>query len=507
VVDVGTTACRTTLFDDDGNSAQFAYREYSNITPSQTEVEQNQKVWTSSIFRTVNACLKQTRSEVTQVKAIVVTSQRATIMPVDIHGKPLSNAILWLDKRGLDECKLIRSKVGFEVIYKRTGLRVDPYFSAPKILWMKRHRFHVYQATHKFLTVHDYVIRVLTGEMLTDETQASRTMLFNIEKREWDSRILQSLGVDEEKLPNIVPTGSIVGELSQEAAHESGLRPGVPVIAAGGDQQLAAIGMGISDRNKVGINTGSGSFVLAHVRKPLRDMGIRVLCSVASIPHTWMLEGGVFTTGSVYKWFKDNFGRDETIKANLVNKSVYEILDRKALTSVSSSKVVLLPHFSGSAAPYWNPLAKGLIFNLTLGTGKADILAGILTSICLEMKKNLMIIEKMLGESVRDVYVAGGASRSRLFNQLQADALGKRVLTVSTSEAVSLGGAMLAMVNLGTCKNLNECSGRLVRITSRFEPKPKLTKQYDRLLRLNEAIYQALNRAGIYEIAQESSHA
>jgi glycerol kinase len=498
VLDVGTTGSRTTVYDESGHPIEFVHREYDNIVTLGGIVEQDPRIWTRAVFETVRDCAR--RSRLKAVDAIVVTSQRATIMPIGKNGKLLSDAILWLDKRGMKECRFIESKIGKEQIYRRTGLRIDPYFSAPKILWIKRNRPYIYRKARKFFTVHDYILHALAGVEFTDETQASRTMLFNIIKREWDDYILRMLDIDSEKLPQVSPTGAIVGELSREASNRVGIPRGIPVMAGGGDQQLAALGLGLIDGHRAGITTGSGSFTLAHVTEPLMEEKRRVLCSVSAAPNSWLLEAGIYTTGSIYKWWRDISPNDGTLEAR---QNAFELLDRQALQSLNKhpSNLIVLPHFAGSAAPYWNPLAKGLIFNLTLGTSRADLIAGIMVGICVEAKKNLKIIEDMLGNRFKEVFVAGGASKSRVFTQLQADVLGKPVLKVSTNEATSLGGAMLAMVKLGFAKNLRECSNQMVQVKSKIKPRPHLTSHYDRLLEVNEKLYEALKSKGIYEVA------
>ena len=501
VLDVGTNGCRTTVYDEYGHPIEYAHREYDNIVTLGGTVEQNPRIWTRAVFETLKDCIHRNRLKAVDYAAIVVTSQRATIMPTGTNGKLLSNAILWLDKRGMKECRYIESRIGKEQIYRRTGLRIDPYFSAPKILWIKRNWQHIYRKARKFLTVHDYILQALAGVEFTDQTQASRTMLFNIVKRQWDDYILRMLDIDSEKLPQVSPTGAIVGELSREASHRIGTPLGIPVMAGGGDQQLAALGLRLDDGKRAGITTGSGSFTLAHVTEPLRDEKKRVLCSVSAAPNSWLLEAGIYTTGSVYKWWRDISLNDGTLGAR---QNAFELLDQQARQSLNNhpSNLIILPHFAGSAAPYWNPLAKGLIFNLTLGTSRADLIAGIMVGICVEAKKNLKLMEGMLGNSFKEVLVAGGAAKSRVFTQLQADIFGKPVLNVSTNEATSLGGAMLAMVKLGSAKNLRECSDEMVKVTSRTKPRPHLTRHYDRLLEINEKLYETLQSKGIYEVAK-----
>ena len=504
VLDVGTTGCRTTLFDEVGAVKGIAYREYDNIYLSSAGVEQNPLVWIESLLETMRDCLRGADASSDAIEAIIVASQRATIIPVNKNGRPLRNAVLWLDKRSLKECEFVRSRMDENTVFEKTGLRIDPYFSAPKILWIKGHQPEVYRETCKFLTVHDYVIHNLTGEMVTDQTQASRTMLFNIDDRRWDDEIFETLGIDRDKVPCVTVTGTQVGELRRGVAEGTGFPEGTPVLAGGGDQQLAAIGLGVIEEGRLGVTTGGGSFVVSHSDRSLRDENMRVLCSASAIPGKWILEAGIFTTGSVYKWFKDTFGQVETILSEELRRRPYEILDMEVEAEAPGrpSGLILIPHFAGSAAPHWNPLAKGVLFNLTLHTARKDLIKAVLESICLEIKKNLVIIEEVSGRAVEEVYAGGGASRSDLFNQIQADVYGKPVLRVANAEAASLGAAMVGWVKLGRYQDLDDAL-KMVKIESRTNPDHELTKKYEALLEISESIYDALEERDVYKRAFE----
>jgi len=504
VVDVGTTNCKTSLFDEKGYMRSIAYKEYNNIYFSASNIEQNPKVWFNSVLETMSKCIKRF-SNTNEIKAIIVTSQRATIIPINKKGEFLRNAILWLDKRSISECEFIRSKIGEYTIYKKTGLRIDPYFSAPKVLWIKNNQPDIYNTTYKFLTVHDYIIYNLTGEIFTDQTQASRTMLFNIDKFCWDDEIFKCLEIDQDKFPQVVATGTKVGELKHNVAKKIGFPKEIPVLAGGGDQQLAAIGLGIIKEGRIGVTTGSGSFIIAHSDKSLRDEKMRILCSASAISNKWILEAGIFTTGSIYKWFKDTFGQVEAILSKELKKSPYEILDMEieANSFRYPSKLILLPHFTGSAAPYWNPFAKGVLFNLTLHTTRGDIIKAVLESICLEIKKNISIIEELSKKSIEEVYVGGGISKSDLFNQIQANVYGKYIIKVSTSEVASLGAAIIGLTKLGLYKDLNECVSNMIKIEKKIAPNYELTKKYDAIMRISEEIYNALEEKGLYKKAFE----
>jgi len=327
-------------------------------------------------------------------------------------------------------------------------------------------------------------------------------MLFNIDRRHWDDEIFDTLNIERDKVPNVKLTGTRVGELSNDIAVRTGFPKGTPVLVGGGDQQMAAIGLGVVKEGRLGVTTGGGSFVVAHSNSSLRDTRIRVLCSASAIPGKWILEAGVFTTGSIYKWFKDNFGQVETILSEELKRRPYEILDMEAEAEGQDgpSGLIVIPHFAGSAAPHWNPLAKGVIFNLTLHATRKSLIKAILESICLEIKKNIIVIEKVTGKNVEEVYTGGGASRSELFNRIQADVYGKPVLKVGNTEAASLGAAIVAWTKLGRYNNLDEALN-MVKVQSKTDPDHDRTRKYEAILEVSESIYNALQEKGVYERA------
>ena len=510
VLDVGTTGTRGVVFDLEGRLLGMSYREYRShfLTPS--IIDHDPQTWVDAVEAVVPEVLRQTNTPAGAVLAVAVTSQRATILPVDASGHPLASAILWQDKRTMQECRDIEETLGSQVVYARTGLRIDPYFSLPKILWFKRKRPDVYRATHRFLTVHDFIVNQLTGEFVTEWTQASRTMLFNIDTLQWDPELAEPLGLDVDRMPRAQPPGSIAGTLTGHAAARLGLPASVPVVMAGGDQQCAAVGLGVTQPGLAKVTTGTGSFVVAPVARPYRDPGGRVLCSASAIPGQWVLEAGIFTSGAVYRWVRDELSRAETSAAADLGLDPYDLLNLEAARSApGAGGLIVLPHLAGSAAPYWNPLARGVIFNLALGHRRSDLVRAVLEGIALEIGKNLRIIEELIGSgtsgrALTEVRVSGGAVRSDLFNQIQADVYGLRVVPGRIEQATALGAAILAAAAVGVYPDVHEASRRMSTtdpVRAR-EPDPERHAIYREVGALHDAVYRALVDAGVYEKAE-----
>ena len=526
-LDIGTSGARAVLFDLSGIMQGSAYQEYKSTFITPTFIDHNPATWLETVHALIPGVIKETGTQPHDVIAISVTSQRATIVPVDERGQWLAPAISWQDKRSLEVCAELAQTVDEEALFQTSGLRMDPYFSLPKVLWIRRHAPDVFRQTFKFLTVHDLVVHHLTGVFATDYTQASRTMMFDIRTLTWNAPLLNSLGLDEELLPEAYQTGTIAGGLTHEAAERLGLSAGTPVVMAGGDQQCATVGLGVIRPGLATVTTGTGSFVVAPVSRPVFDAKKRVLCSVAAVPNQWILEAGIFSTGAVYRWVRDEIADEVRAKAEAVGADPYVLLDGLATrVRPGSGGVLWLPHFAGSAAPYWNPDARGVIFNLTLGHSKDQLIRAALEGIVLEVNKNLAIIRELLSfanplanpltapltdptkpAALDEIRVTGGAVRSDLFNQIQADVYGRRVIPAEIEEATALGAAVIGATAVGVYPDIEAACDAMSRLNTERSAEPDVERSaiYQELGRLHDLVYQALDGAGVYRLAEEIS--
>jgi xylulokinase/glycerol kinase len=400
--------------------------------------------------------------------------------------------------------------MGSEEIYVRTGLRIDPYFSLPKLLWFRDTMPEIYWRARYFLTPHDFIVHQLTGQFCTDWTQASRTMLFNISRFEWDADLAGAFGVDIGKLPPISAPGTVVGTIGRGAAHRLGVSQGLPVVLAGGDQQAAALGLGALRQGQIAVNSGTGSFITAPLAEPLWDPQRRVLLTTAASGKSWLLEAGVLTSGAVYRWMRDVLAGYSTGRA--AEADSYDQLNRLASQSrVGANGLLVLPHFAGSAAPYWDPVARGIIFNLTLAHSTADVVRAVLEGIAIEVGKNLSIIEALLDATraptgktaIREVRVGGGVARCDLFNRIQADVYGCRVIPAEIDESTSLGAAILAAVAMDIYPDVEAAyvGMHASNLVAGHEPDPNTHAAYQEISRVHDTVYRALALSDVYSLA------
>jgi len=490
-IDVGTMSLRASIFTENGEVLTDSAYEYSaNYLPNGL-VEQDTNDWETALETTLLDIGEFIKENKIEISAISVTSQRASVIPVDRNGKPLYNAVMWQDKRSIQINDRLLEKHSLKSIYYKTGLRSNPYFSLPKMMWFKEETPLIFARTHKLIGVQDYIIHLLTGEFKTDTTQAARTMLMNIETFEWDEDMLEISGINKSLLCELLPPGSKAGGLLKDMANKFNLPEDIPVIMAGGDQQNAALALNVLKSGKAEANTGTGSFIIAHSDKPVFEKNARVLCSASAVPGKWILETSIFNTGAIYRWFRNNF----------YENSDYNFMNEEASFSpIGSNGVISIPHFEGSAAPFWNPYAKGLFFNLSLGTKRSDMTRSILEGISLEIGNNISLIEDV-SDYIDEMSVAGGLTNSDLFNQMQSDILYKPVIKYQNHEASSLGATISAFVSLGIYKSYENAfhgvAGHQEKMS--YNPKTENHLKYNRVQSRKLELYDALNENHVYE--------
>ena len=493
-IDAGTTGVRSMLFTVSGTVLAKAYEEFDSLFPSPSWVEQEAPNWWTSACKTIQRCLKSVPFSPDEVIAVSVTNQRETVVPLDAEKRPLRHAIVWQDRRTVAQCDWIRENISAETIYTITGLTIDPYFTAPKILWIKEHQPDIFGNTDQFMLVHDFIIHRLTDNTVTDFSNASRTMLFDLKSGNWSKKLLDAFEIPSEKLPKPVPSGTKVGEVTPQAAKISGLIEGTPVIAGGGDQQCAALGVGVVCEGMIKSTTGTGTFILAHSDKIRLDTKRRVLCSRHVVEDAFVVEASMFTTGSVLRWFRDQFGRDECIAAEEKEVDPYEVLvDEAAQIPAGSEGVFHIPHLVGAGAPYWNPHARGVFAGLALGHTRHHLIRAILEGVSYEIRTNLDVMRD-LNLPASEVRVTGGAARSEVWMQIQADVLGIPIIRTELEEATALGAAILACKGVGIFKSVTEAVEQMIHEKPQLIPNPENSSIYDTGFERYKKLYKAISQ-------------
>ena len=443
VIDVGTSSMRGILFTQDGETLTQRQQLYQVTYGEKGWVWQDASDWENALYGILREITAETEEKGWRVDAIAITSQRSSVIPVDRECKPLCPAIMWQDKRTGDICDSLRDKN--DKVFSLCGSRVNPVFSASKMTWIRRELPEVYSKTRTFMVIPDYLIFCMTGEVCTDYTYGSRSLLMNIRKRQWDPELLELFEVDEEKLCRLIEPGSICGYTSGTFRERTGCPEGVPVITAGGDQQCGAIGQGVVKEGILSVTAGTGGFLVAALNEVPSNLEQDVICNVSSVKGQYILESSVLTCCSAFDWFKREF----------YGNCSYDELNRDiASVPPGSHGCLCLPYFQGRSTPDWNSQARGVFSNITLGTTRADMLRGLLEGICYEIGNGIEAMKKYV--ELSEICVNGGLTNSEPFNQIQSDVYGTPIVRRGKSDATARGAFMVAAAEMGVYRSVEE---------------------------------------------------
>lgn len=474
--DQGTTSSRTILFDDSGNIVSQAQKEFSQIFPKPGWVEHDpEEIWNSQLY-TAREALRKAGIHATQIAAIGITNQRETTVVWDKKtGLPIHNAIVWQDRRTADICNTLKKKKDFEKYVKdNTGLVVDAYFSGPKIKWILDHvkgaKSRAENGELLFGTIDSWLIYKLTDGALhvTDYSNASRTMLFNIKTLKWDPKLLEAMGIPQLMLPYVTDSSRTYG-----FAHRSIFDVEIPIAGIAGDQQAALFGQACFAAGMAKNTYGTGCFMLMNTGNKMVKSKNGLLTTIAwgiGGKVEYALEGSIFIAGAAIQWLRDGLKLIDTS-----SESEYHA------TSVADSEgVYVVPAFAGLGAPYWDMNARGAVFGLTRGTSKSHFTRATLESLAYQTKDVLSAMEQDSGIKLKSLRVDGGASANNFLMQFQCDMLGVPVDRPRITETTALGAAYLAGLAVGFYKKVN--LSKQWQMERQFKPVMKSadrTKLYD----------------------------
>jgi len=485
-LDQGTTSSRAILFDEAGGPVALGQREFRQIFPQAGWVEHDPR----EIFQTqrdvARDALRKSGISTKDLLAIGITNQRETTIVWDRQtGEPIANAIVWQDRRTAGLCKDLREVGAESLIRERTGLVIDPYFSGTKLAWLLDEipgaRERATRGELAFGTVDTWLVWQLTGNRthVTDVSNASRTLLFNIHTNEWDDELLRLLRVPRAILPEVHPS-----------AHAFGMVPagvlGEPLLIAGvaGDQQAALFGQACYAPGMAKNTYGTGCFMLLHTGDKVVQStnGLVATACAQTRDKEYALEGSVFIAGAVVQWLRDQLGFFSS--SSEVERLAAEVMD--------SGDVFVVPAFTGLGAPYWDPNARGTILGLTRGTTKAHIARAALESIAFQSAEVLEAMQKDSAEKLAELRVDGGASANDLLMQFQADLLGVPVVRPRVLETTALGAAYLAGLTVDLWKSREELAQHW-QAARRFEPRMDPSRRDSLMSRWREAVSRARN--------------
>ena len=450
-LDQGTTSSRAILFNESGKIVSLAQKEFKQIYPQPGWVEHDpMEIWSSQASVITEAILKE-KIKPEEIAAIGITNQRETTVVWDKEtGKPIYNAIVWQDRRTSAQCDLLKEKNLDTIIREKTGLVLDAYFSATKIQWILDHvegaREKAQQGKLAFGTIDSWLIWNLTeGQLhITDVSNASRTMLYNINTLSWDEELLDIFQIPESMLPQVKSSSEVYGESSGQL-----LGTKVPIAGIAGDQQAALFGHMCNKPGMVKNTYGTGCFMLMNIGdKPILSKNNLITTIAWKIGDKveYAFEGSIFIAGAVVQWLRDELK---------IISSAAEI-EELASEVADSGGVYIVPAFAGMGAPHWNQYARGSIFGITRGTNRSHFARAALESIAFQTMEVLKAMESDSGITIAELRVDGGATQNNLLLQFQSDILKTSVVRPEVTEITAIGAAYLAGLAVGFWENIEQ---------------------------------------------------
>lgn len=490
-IDVGTTGCKTELFDENANSKAKAYQDYPITHPEIGWAEENPEEWWEAVVNNTRNVLKASNVNPGQIKGLAISCTNACV-PVDKKGNALRNAIMQIDRRTVPQAERIKRNLG-EEIFDITGNRVAPgSFSAPIILWIKEKEPRIFEETYKFMVPTGFIVQRLTGKFTVDWSRGATTLLFGIRNKEWSEKLCSKMGIPLEKLPSTSPSWQVVGEVTERAAKITGLKEGTLVIAGCMDTVAAAVGSGALRGGDMFCIIGSVARMCAILDRPFFDK--RFLNTCHATPEAWLAIGCVNGAGLSLKWFMNNFGNQEVDLAEKIGVSPFSVLDMEAENSPPGARgIVYLPYIAAERSPIWNPTARGVIFGLNLESERCNVVRAFYEGVAFAIRHNLEVLETVLKREAKNVKVSGGGAKSKLWRQIIADTCEKRMIPTVPFDTEPLGDALIAGVGAGVYRNLEEATSRLLSEEA-ANPRKEFRERYSQLFALYINLYSHLMR-------------
>ena len=489
-IDIGTSACKTAVFDENGTVIASGTGDYQVYYPKPGWAEQNPEEWWAAVCKAVRETLEKGKIQPGEIVGVGIDGQSWSAIPMDRDGQVLCNTPIWMDTRAADICQEVGAKIGEEAIFEVCGNPFKPSYTTPKILWYQKNMPEVYRRTYKILQSNSYIAFKLTGEYTQELTQGYGLHCFDMRKGVWDMDMCRELGIDPGILPDIHASHDVIGKVTAKAASECGLLEGTPVVAGALDAACGTLGAGVchpGETQEQGGQAGGMSICLdTYQANP------RLILSYHAVPGQWILQGGTVGGGGVMRWMEKEFADYERIKGQETGKSSLVLFNEIAeKVAPGSDGVVFLPYMSGERSPIWDPNAKGVFYGLDFSKTKGHFVRAAMEGVALSLKHNLDVAYEA-GASVSELRAMGGSANSLLWTQIKADVTGKKIIVPSSDTATTLGAVILAGVGIGMYNSFEEAVDQTVVIKREHEPNPANREVYDKNYEIYLQLYEQL---------------
>lgn len=481
-IDSSTTATKALLMDENGNVVGVAASEYTYETPKPLWSEQHPDLWWEGTVKSIRNLFAKSGITADQISGIGLTGQMHGLVLLDEHGQVLRSSILWNDQRTAEQCDTIRTRIGKSRLIEITGNDALTGFTAPKILWVQEHEPDLYSNVRHILLPKDYVRFKLTGVLAMDRAGGAGTLLLDIRRRDWANEVLDALDIPITWMPPTHEGTQITGKVSNEAASETGLRAGTPVVGGGGDQAAGAVGMGAVREGVVSLSLGTSGVVFATTNQPAVEPEGRLHAFCHSVPERWHLMGVMLSAAGSLRWYRD-------VLAPGLDFS--DLLDPAAEIPAGSEGLLFLPYLTGERTPHPDPFARGSFVGLTVRHDKPHLTRAVLEGVGFGLRDSFELMKEAGLAEIAQVRISGGGAQSPLWRQILADTFNSELVTVNTTEGAAYGAALLAGVGAKVWSTVDDACDSVIELTGTTLPSENVGA-YDKMYRYYRDLYPAL---------------
>ncbi len=473
-----------------------ASADYPVYAPQPGWSEQEPEDWWNATVRGIADACGKANVKPAEITGIGLSGQMHGSVFVDRAGRSLRRALLWNDQRTAAECAEIERRAGGrkKLISMVSNVALTG-FTAPKILWVRRHDPKVYDKTFKILLPKDYIRLKLTGEYAAEVSDAAGTLLLDVKKRQWHAGLLSKLHIDADLLPKVYESPEVTGKITAAVAALTGLAQGTPVVGGAGDQPAGAVGNGIVRTGIVSATMGTSGVVFAHSDAPVPNADGTLQSFCHAVPGKWCVFGCMLSAGGSLQWLRNMMFADEIEQMRQAGRDPGELyprmIDEAASVPAGCEGLIFLPYLTGERCPHPDPQARGGWVGLTVRHGRAHLIRSVLEGITFGMRDQVELMRKR-GVKISEVRTGGGGAASNFWRQMQADLYGARVVTVNTREGAAFGVALLAAVGTGHYATVPQACAAAIQINDTLKPNRRSGRTYDHLYPIYRKLYPTL---------------
>jgi xylulokinase len=498
-VDVGTTGARCALVDLDGNIVHSEYREYGCNYPKPGWVEQDLDFLVAQTMEACKATIQKSGIDPKEVAAVGFSTQRSVTIPVYADGKPVRPMLSWQDARTGAEVADMLEVIDAAEYYDISGMPMGTTWVITKLLWMQKNEPETFEKIHRIVQQQDAILKAFgADDFFTDISDMGFYGVWDVGKLEWSPKLSSLFGVLPEIFGKPTPAGTQVGTVTPSISALTGFASGTPICVGAGDQNCGVIGMGSIESGMATVTLGTAGLAILSLDKRIPGFGGMMITNHAC-PGMWEMEGLSNAAASSYRWFRDVIGTHEKELEARDGRSAYEYLNDLAEQAPAGSKGLLyLPYLGTAATPRWNANARSAFIGMSFAHGRAEMIRSVMEGVALEVR-DMMDGWLRSGVDIKVLRLGGGATKSQLWNQIQADVYGRPVQTLKVGESTVLGAALLGGVGAGVFKSINEGVDTLVHVTGELEPNMANHSVYEELYQAYAAAYDGLSQCGAFD--------